>query len=154
MGDEDFTVSLRVDASPHEVFDAVNDVRGWWSGEIDGPTDELGGVFTYRYQDLHRSTQKVTKLEPGKKVVWHVVDADLSFVKDRTEWNGTDIVFDIERKGDQTELRFTHVGLRPRIQCYGDCSGAWTYYIQESLRQRIATGKGKPNPKEPTRARK
>jgi hypothetical protein len=148
MKGENFTVAIRVDRSPQEVYDAVNDVRSWWSGEIDGPTDRLGGVWTYRYQDLHRSTQKVTTLEPGKKVVWHVEDADLSFVKDRKEWNGTDIVFDIAKKGGQTELRFTHVGLRPTIQCYGDCSGAWTYYIQDSLQKRIVNGKGSPNPKE------
>jgi hypothetical protein len=148
MKGENFTVAIRVDRSPHEVYDAVNDVRSWWSGEIDGPTDRLGGVWTYRYQDLHRSTQKVTTLEPGKKVVWHVEDADLSFVKDRKEWNGTDIVFDIAKKGGQTELRFTHVGLRPTVQCYGDCSGAWTFYIQDSLQKRIVNGKGSPNPKE------
>jgi|SRR5580658_4725533 Activator of Hsp90 ATPase homolog 1-like protein len=148
MKGENFTVVIRVDRSPQEVYDAVNDVRSWWSGEIDGPTDRLGGVWTYRYQDLHRSTQKVTTLEPGKKVVWHVEDADLSFVKDRKEWNGTDIVFDIAKKGGQTELRFTHVGLRPTIQCYGDCSGAWTFYIQDSLQKRIVNGKGSPNPKE------
>jgi hypothetical protein len=148
MKGENFTVVIRVDRSPQEVYDAVNDVRSWWSGEIDGPTDRLGGVWTYRYQDLHRSTQRVTTLEPGKKVVWHVEDADLSFVKDRKEWNGTDIVFDIAKKGGQTELRFTHVGLRPTIQCYGDCSGAWTFYIQDSLQKRIVNGKGSPNPKE------
>jgi activator of Hsp90 ATPase-like protein len=154
MKGENFTVVIRVDRSPQEVYDAVNDVRSWWSGEIDGPTDRLGGVWTYRYQDLHRSTQKVTRLEPGKKVVWHVEDADLSFVKDRKEWNGTDIVFDIAKKGGQTELRFTHVGLRPTIQCYGDCSGAWTFYIQDSLQKRIVNGKGSPNPKERKSKRK
>jgi hypothetical protein len=83
MDPNNFSVSIVVDQSPNEVYDAVNDVRSWWSGNIDGPTDQLDAVFTYRYQDLHRSTQKVTKLEPGKKVVWHVEDADLSFVKDR-----------------------------------------------------------------------
>src|SRR5262249_39921984 len=48
-----------------------------------------------------------------------------NFVKNRTEWNGTDIVFEIDRKNGKTELRFTHVGLVPAFECYGDCSGAW-----------------------------
>ena len=148
MPANDFTVSILVDQSPKEVFDAVNDVRGWWSGEITGPTDQLGEEFTYRYQDLHRSTQRVVTLDPGRKVVWRVEDAELSFVPDRTEWNGTEIVFDIAKKGKQTELTFTHVGLVPRIQCFGDCSGAWTFYIQDSLRKRIETGRREPNPKE------
>ena len=129
------------------MFDAVNNVRGWWSGEIDGPTDKLGGKFTYRYQDIHRSTQKITELVPGKKVVWHVEDSNISFAKHKQEWNGTDVVFEIARKGDKTELRFTHVGLVPSIECYGKCSGAWGFYINDSLRSLITTGKGDPNSK-------
>jgi hypothetical protein len=148
MKTENFTTSFLVDQSPEEVFDAINNVRGWWSGEIDGSTDSLGDVFTYRYKDVHRTTQKITEMVPGKKVVWHVTDAELSFVKDKTEWNGTDIVFEITRKGDQTEVRFTHVGLVPAFECYGGCSGAWGFYINDSLRNLIASGKGEPNQKE------
>jgi uncharacterized protein YndB with AHSA1/START domain len=148
MKTENFTTSFLVDQSPEEVFDAINNVRGWWSGEIDGSTDSLGDVFTYRYKDVHRTTQKITEFVPGKKVVWHVTDAELSFVKDKTEWNGTDIVFEITRKGDKTEVRFTHVGLVPAFECYGGCSGAWGFYINDSLRNLIASGKGEPNQKE------
>ncbi len=143
-----FTTSFSVDQSPQEVFEAITDVRGWWSGEIEGSTDQLGARFTYRYKGLHRSTQTITELLPGRKVVWHVSDAQLNFVSDKTEWNGTDIVFEIARKGGRTELRFTHVGLVPGFECYGDCSGAWGFYINESLRRLITTGKGEPNAKE------
>jgi hypothetical protein len=145
---KDLSITISVDRTPNQVYDAVNNVRGWWSGEITGTTDKLGAEWTYRYQDLHRSTQKITELVPGKKVVWHVTDSYLSFVKDATEWNGTDIVFDITKKGAKTELRFTHVGLAPSIECYKDCSDAWGFYIRESLRSLITTGKGKPNPSE------
>ena len=148
MNDRNFTTSFTVDQSPEEVFAAINDVRGWWSGEIDGRTDELGAEFAYRYESLHRSTQKITEWVPGKKVVWRVLDARISFVKDKAEWNGTDIVFEIARKGQKTELRFTHVGLLPAIECYGKCSGAWGFYINESLRSLITTGKGDPDDKE------
>jgi hypothetical protein len=148
MTAKDYNTSFTVDQSPEQVFDAINNVRGWWSGEIDGPTDNLGAEFTYRYQDLHRSTQKITELVRGKKVVWRVLDAKLNFVKDKDEWNGTDIVFEIARKGDKTELRFTHVGLAPAIECYGKCAGAWGFYINESLRSLITAGRGDPNEKE------
>ena len=145
---QNYTVAILVDRTPKQVFDAVNNVRGWWSGEIIGRTDRLGSEWTYRYQDLHRSSQKITEMVPGNKVVWHVIDSYLSFVKNATEWNGTDIVFDIAKKGGKTELRFTHVGLAPSIECYGDCSSAWRFYIQDSLRKLILTGKGAPNPTE------
>ncbi len=148
MTSKDYTTSYVVDQSPQDVFDAINNVRSWWSGEIDGRTDQLGAEFTYRYQDLHRSTQRITELVPGKKVVWRVLDAEINFVKDKAEWNGTDVVFAIARKDDKTELRFTHVGLRPTIECYGKCAGAWAFYINESLKSLITTGKGDPNAKE------
>jgi uncharacterized protein YndB with AHSA1/START domain len=148
METKDYTASFTVDQSPEEVFDAINNVRGWWSEEIDGSTDKLGAEFKFHYKDLHRSTQKITELVPGKKVVWHVSDAKLNFVKNKTEWNGTDVVFEIAREDDKTELRFTHVGLVPAFECYGDCSGAWGFYINDSLRSLITTGKGQPNPKE------
>jgi hypothetical protein len=145
MTNQSFTTTFSVDQSPQEVFDAINNVRGWWSGEIDGSTDKLGAEFTYRYQDLHRSTQKITERVPGKKVVWHVQDAQINFVKNKREWNGTDVVFEIIKKGDKTELRFTHVGLAPAIECYGKCAGAWGFYINDSLRSLITTGEGDPN---------
>jgi hypothetical protein len=137
-----------VDQSPQEVFDAINNVRGWWSGELAGPTDHLGAEFTYRYQDVHRTTQRITELVPGKKVVWRILDSYINFVKDKAEWNGTDVAFEIAKKAAKTELRFTHAGLTPAIECYGKCAGAWGFYINESLRRLITTGKGEPNEKE------
>ena len=148
MNEQNYTTSFTVDQTPEEVFAAINNVRGWWTGEIKGKSDKLGAEFTYRYEDVHRSTHKITEFVPGRKVVWHTTDSHLNFVKDGTEWNGTDILFEIATKGNQTELRFTHVGLVPAIQCYGDCSGAWGFYINESLRSLITTGKGHSNEQE------
>ncbi len=142
-----YTKSFTVDRTPEQVFDAINDVRGWWSEDVEGRTDELGAKFVFRYQDLHRSTHHITELVRGKRVVWHIDDAEINFVKDKSEWNGTDIVFDIAKKGDKTEVRFTHVGLVPSIECYGDCSDAWGFHLR-SLRSLIMTGKGEPNAKE------
>jgi hypothetical protein len=65
------------------------------------------------------------------------LDSEINFVKDKNEWNGTEIVFEISRRNGHSELRFTHVGLVPRIPCYGQCSGAWGFYINESLRNLI-----------------
>jgi len=145
MDISNFTAAFVVDKSPAEVFDAVNNVRGWWSQTIEGATDKLGASFKYRHKDLHRSTQKVVELVPGRKVRWRVLDSRLSFVKDKREWNGTDIVFRIARKNGKTELRMTHVGLVPGLECFDDCSGGWGFYFGRSLRRLITTGKGQPD---------
>jgi hypothetical protein len=144
MKSQDLTFSLSVDRTPDEVFAAVNDVRAWWTGDITGDTDRLGAEFTYRYKDIHRTTQKITEWVPGKRVVWHVTESYLSFIEDKTEWNGTDVVFEISRHGGKTELKFTHLGLTPQVECYEGCSDGWGYYVNESLLPFIITGKAQP----------
>src|SRR5262245_30728807 len=108
-----YTATFTVGQMPKEAFDAINNVRGWWSQAIEGDTDKLGAVFYYHYQDVHRATFKIIEFVPGKKVVWHVLHNVFNFIKDKTEWNDTDIVFEIGKKGDKTEVHFTHVGLVP-----------------------------------------
>ena len=139
-----FTVTFLVDKLPEEVFNAINNVRGWWSEEIEGNTDKLGAEFKFRSDNFHRSTQKIIEFVPGKKVVWHVQDSQINFVKDKAEWTGTDVIFEISKKADQTELRFTHAGLVSALECYSDCSNAWGFYIKHSLFELITRGKGEP----------
>lgn len=145
--DKNYSTTFMVDQTPEEVFNAINNVRGWWSEEIEGRTDELG-VFRYHYQDVHRCTIEISKLIPAKKVVWHVVDNYFNFVQDKSEWTDTEIIFDIARSGDQTKVHFTHFGLVPAYECYDVCSDAWGTYINGSLHDLITTGKGQPNQNE------
>ena len=148
MKNQDFTATLLVDQTPDEVFNAISNVRGWWSENVEGDTGEINAVFYYHYQDVHRCTFKVTELVPGKKVVWQVLHNDFSFIKDKTEWNGTDVIFEISRKGDKTEVHFTHVGLVTEYECYDVCADAWGTYINHSLSDLITTGKGDPTLKD------
>jgi len=145
---QDLTIAFTVDQTPEQAFAAINNVRGWWSGEIEGSTDKPGDEWTYRYKDVHYSRQRITELTSGKRVVWLVLDGYLNFVEDKTEWTGTEIIFDISKKGDQTEVRFTHRGLAPGMECFNGCSNAWGSYVNGSLRSLIITGKGSPNQKE------
>ena len=123
MADESFTTTFTVDRTPQEVFDAINDVRAWWSAEVDSPTLVQGEEFTFRVKDLHRSQIRVTELIPGQRVVWTVLENYMSFVEDQTEWVDTQIRFDLTERNGGTEVRFTHVGLLPDHECYDVCQG-------------------------------
>lgn len=151
MHDQNYTTTFMVDQTPEEAFTAINNVRGWWSEEIEGNTDKLGDEFTYHFADVHRCKMKLTGVIPGKKVVWFVEDNYFSFTKDKTEWMGTEIMFEISKKDDSTEVRFTHIGLVPEYECYDACSEGWGTYINGSLRSLITTGKGQPNSSQQTR---
>jgi uncharacterized protein YndB with AHSA1/START domain len=148
MTNQDFTTTFSVEQSPERVFNAITNVRGWWSEEIEGATDKLGAEFIYRYEDVHRCKMKITEFVPGERIVWLVLDNYFNFTEDKTEWKNTQVIFEVSRKGDGSEIRFTHVGLTPECECFHVCSNAWGSYINGSLRSLITTGKGKPNHKE------
>ena len=44
-GNPSFTAAFAVDRTPEEVFQAINNVHGWWSEDIEGGTDKAGGEF-------------------------------------------------------------------------------------------------------------
>ncbi|MFG1811888.1 SRPBCC domain-containing protein [Streptomyces sp. NPDC049040] len=141
-----YSTSYTVEQSPEEVFAAVLNVGAWWTGQVEGRADELGAEFTYRHPPQHYSLQRVVALEPAHRVVWRVTDSHLSFIPEPDEWTGTEIVFDIAPSAAGTELRFTHVGLLPDVECFGACSTAWLHYVNGSLRALITTGAGLPDP--------
>lgn len=150
--DQNYSTTFTVDQTPAEVFAAINNVRGWWSEEVEGNPDKLGEVWDYHYQNVHRCKLKTTELVPNQKVVWLVLDNYFDFTKDKTEWIGTEMTFEIAPKGDQTEVHFSHLGLVPEYECFDICSNAWGFYIRGSLRGLITTGKGEPNHRTSTNA--
>jgi hypothetical protein len=146
MNKQDFTTTILVDKPLQEVFDAINNVQGWWSGDIDGETDKPGAEFTYQVPGVHLSKQRITEFVSPKKVVWQVMDANLSYLKDKGEWIGTEIIFEIRKKGDKTEMQFTHKGIFPACECYDAVSNAWSMLVNDNLRNLIITGKDQPSP--------
>lgn len=144
MTKQDFTTTLLVNQTPSQVFQAINNPRGWWSGEITGETLLLNDEFTYRYKDFHMSKQKIVEMIPNKKVEWLVTESQINNTEDKKEWTGTKISFEISAKGDKTQLNFTHQGLDPNIECFDSCSNSWTQLIQQGLYKLITTGKSNP----------
>lgn len=138
MKNQDFATSFLVDQTPEEVFNAITNVRGWWSGlyseQIEGNSNKPDDEFTFRAGGgAHYSKQKLVEIIPGKKVVWLVTDSNLNFLTKKDEWTGTKLCFEIAKQGTKTQVSFRHQGLVPQIECYNDCSAAWSQYLEQFM---------------------
>lgn len=141
--ENNFKTTITVNAPAEHVYNAINNAGSWWHGEIKGSTDKLDDEFTYRWQDIHYSKQRVIELMPFKKIVWLVTESSLNFTNDKSEWTGTKLIFEISAAGNNTTVSLTHQGLVPEVECYDACSNGWSMLIQQSLLSFITTGKGK-----------
>jgi hypothetical protein len=142
MTKRDFTTTLVVDQKPKQVFESINNPQNWWSGTVTGSADKLNDEFTYRFKDLHFSRQRIVEMIPDQKVVWLVTESIINYAEDKNEWTDTKISFEISEQGNKTQLRFTHFGLHPDIECFDSCSNSWSQLIHQSLFSLITTGKG------------
>jgi uncharacterized protein YndB with AHSA1/START domain len=144
MTGPDFSTTIEIDRPPREVFDAVNDVRAWWSDALSGTSDAVGGRFVFDGGEHHTWAFEVVELVPGERVVWRVVDGTMNWVQDTDEWTGTEVRFELAATPTGTRLHFVHVGLTPALECFDGCSSGWTGYITDSLPDLVATGRGRP----------
>jgi hypothetical protein len=145
MNDQGHTIELELRGTPREVYDAVLDVRGWWSENVVGDTATVGAEWDYAYEEVHDCRIRVTETVPDERVEWLVLENRFSFTENPAEWVGTRMVFAIRHTDQGACLRFTHVGLVEDHECYGACVQGWDFYIGTSLRERVETGTGRPS---------
>lgn len=104
-----YTVSIEVAKSPAEIFSHIlNDVPKFWPEEFEGKSNQLNDEFVFKSGDSHYSKNKVVELVPNKKVIWLVMESIRR--TDNFEWTGTQMVFELTPKGDNTLIRFTYDG--------------------------------------------
>jgi hypothetical protein len=134
MKDQSFNIDIGFDAPPDVVFECIKDIPAWWTTDFDGSTANLHDEFVIHHPGSHCSKQKLIENIPGKKIVWLVTEGRLDWLeKDKAEWTGTRMVFELAPQGDKTLLHFTHEGLVPEKECYIRCSEGWTMVIMKRL---------------------
>ena len=138
---KNYTFSFESTQTPETIFETLIDVRKWWVGlfgeDIQGNSDTLNKEFTFNAGDgVHYTKQLLTELVHNQKVFWKVTESNLSFVEKTDEWTNTEFGFEISKQGDKSKVTFTHFGLVPKFECYNNCAGAWTQYL-ENLAEKL-----------------
>ena len=49
MKEQDYTVSITVNATPQEAFKGINRVSQWWTENLEGSSQKLNDEFTVRF---------------------------------------------------------------------------------------------------------
>jgi len=144
MKQEHYHKSIIVNGTPAEAFERICEVNGWWAKNLEGNTEQLNDVFTVRFGTTF-VTFSITEAVPGKRIVWLVTDCYLPWLKnDKTEWNGTRVIFSIDPVAEGTRIDFTHEGLTPQAECYENCRVGWDCHLEKGLQSLVNIGVGEP----------
>lgn len=144
MTGKDYQCSIQAPVSAKDAFEKIGRVPEWWAKDFEGRASEQGDAFTVRFGKTFVDF-KIAEADPSKRIVWQVVNCHLDWLKDKTEWNGTSVVWELSSSNGGTTVTMTHRGLVPGIECYGNCEQGWNSFVGKSLLQYLIEGKGLPN---------
>ena len=147
MTKQDYRLSISAPVSAADAYDKIARVSEWWAKDFEGSARNLGDVFTVRFGRAFGDTFvdfKITEAVPGSKVVWHVTNSYLPWLKDKTEWNDTSVAFVMSAGRSETTVTLTHEGLIPEIECFDHCVQGWNHYFGQSFKQFLTDGHGMP----------
>ncbi|MGK8505913.1 SRPBCC family protein [Nocardia asiatica] len=112
-------------------------LAGWWTTDTRGKGAEVGDVLEFRF-GAGGFDMRVRELEPGKHVLWEVIDGP-------DDWVGTKLDWNLGRADDQTIVLFKHQGWKEPVEAMYHCSTKWAVFLL-SLKSLVETGKGAPEP--------
>lgn len=143
MATQDYTCSIQGSVPAKEAYDKIARVSEWWAKNFEGNAQKLGDTFTVRFGETFVDF-KISEAVPDRRIVWQVANCNLHWLKDKTEWNGTSVAWDLSPSNGTTTVTLTHHGLTPEVECYGVCENGWNGHVQNSFLQFLIGGKGVP----------
>jgi hypothetical protein len=144
MKNQNYQISIKVNADTKTAAENINNVAGWWTQNVEGSLNKVNDVFTVHFGETF-VTFKITELHPGRNIVWLVTDSNVQELKDKQEWTNTTVDWQIAADNDSTNIIMTHVGLTPAVECYEMCEKGWDFFTGKSLLKLINEGKGLPD---------
>ena len=143
MEQNNYHSRITANVTPAQAFAGIANVNEWWAKNFEGRALQNGDTFTVRFGDT-KVDFEITGAIPDEKIIWNVKDSYLPWLKNKTEWNNTSVVWAIAEEGDSTVIDMTHIGLVPGVECYEACDAGWTKHIAGSLQKLLTEGAGQP----------
>jgi len=143
MEQKNYHTSITANVSAKEAFAAIADVSAWWAKSFTGRAQQLGDTFGVQFGTTTVDFE-ITEAIPDKKITWLITACHLPWLKDKTEWTGTKIVWEVTPTGNATRVDMTHVGLVPEVECYENCESGWNRHIAGSLFKLLTERVGQP----------
>ncbi len=124
-----------IKVSPDKVFKAITTTDGlshWWIATTKG-NPQINGRINFGF-----ATMKVVELKPNKVIKWKCV-------KGPKEWVGTQVIFELKFKNNQTFVIFTHANWKEPVEFMHHCSTKWAVFLL-SLKDWLEREEGRPYP--------
>ena len=131
-----YKTTIEINASVHEVFEAISRKLADWWGHQDNAAAKVGAIFKVSWGEPWYQF-KVIECQEDQTMIWECIDANqiihgLEGVQ--KEWVGTKVHWRLTPLNDaRTRLDFEHEGLQPDFICFNVCSRAWSDYLQQHL---------------------
>jgi len=128
---------VRIRSTPTDVFECIATTDGIaaWFTQANSREYREGGDLELVFPD-QRVQFRIAEFKSPTRVVWQCIS-------ESNPWFGTDIVFELEARGEQTWVRFDQLGWPDVTDLFRDCSMSWAYFL-ESLKSLIEEGRGTP----------
>lgn len=142
-----YTREIVVTNTPIEAYKALTTgFDKWWTTDCN-QVSKAGGKITFKFGSSYWVMQ-ANNLVPEKLVelecieAHHIHDGLSSSILN--EWNGSKLIWEIQKQEEKTKIVLTHEGPLPSLECYKVCEQGWDYFFVNSLKQYLDTGEGSP----------
>lgn len=133
----DYTATICCPVAKDRIYRAITlEMSNWWA-DMSSPFRKIGdtaktdfGVESYWvFKAVTLKDSNLVELECCES---HMVSDGLQNPK---EWLGTVLRYEItEESASSTQVTFTHIGLKPEIECYEICKKGWDHYFLVSFK--------------------
>lgn len=137
---KNYQETIHVSAPQEACFQAVATQMGkWWTKSVEGGLGGVGDKVTTRFPPNYGFwTFKATSFERPGRIEMTCTDAhhkvECQPEEIDQEWLGIKIIWEFKTVGDKTEIKMTHDGLTPTLECWRICLDGWNHFFKNSLK--------------------